>query len=57
MGETTKFAVYKNNANNAAYAMAYVCGCGEPVIGYGDDEKGLFTGQCSSGHSATVMAS
>ncbi|WP_153262169.1 hypothetical protein [Nonomuraea phyllanthi] len=53
----TKFAVYKNNTTSAAYAMAYVCGCGEPVIGYGDDMKGLFVGTCGNGHESTVMAS
>lgn len=57
MGEKTKFAVYKNTGSGAAYAMAYICHCEEPAIGYGDDMKGLFTGTCGNGHESTVMAS
>ena len=54
----TRFAVYKNNNCGAAYAMAYNCGqCGDPVIGYGDDERGMFVGRCGNGHDSTVMAS
>lgn len=51
-----RFAVYKTNPN-AQYAMSYTCGCGEPVIGYSDDMKGLFFGVCGNGHESTVMAS
>ncbi|NUW30744.1 hypothetical protein HTZ77_04810 [Nonomuraea sp. SMC257] len=57
MPKKTQFAVYRTNPN-ANYTMAYNCGqCGEPVVGYSDDEYGLFVGQCGNGHSSTVMAS
>ena len=52
----TEFAVYKTN-HDASYAMAYTCNCGKPVIGYGDDEYGLFAGICGAGHQSTMMAS
>lgn len=50
------YAVYKTN-KNAKYTMAYTCLCGKPVVGYGDDENGLFVGLCEDRHSTTVMAS
>lgn len=59
LGEPVKgpFAVYETN-HDAKYAMAYNCrNCGRPVIGYGDDEKGLFNGVCENGHGTSVMAS
>ncbi|WP_185844591.1 hypothetical protein [Nonomuraea sp. WAC 01424] len=51
-----RFAVYKTN-HDAGYAMSYTCDCDEPVIGYGDDEDGMFTGTCRNGHTTTVLAS
>lgn len=50
------FAVYETN-KNAPYTMAYTCTCGLLVVGYGEDQKGLFVGQCGNGHYTTVTAS
>ncbi|GAA3180623.1 hypothetical protein [Nonomuraea roseoviolacea] len=52
----TRFAVYKTNSA-PKYAMAYICTCKEPAIGYSDDQYGLFIGVCPNNHRSTVMAS
>ncbi|MFI7534007.1 hypothetical protein [Streptosporangium sp. NPDC049376] len=56
MGKKVDFAVYRTNPH-ARFTMAYTCSCGQPTIGYSDDLKGLYTGECANGHISTVMAS
>ncbi|MEV4835442.1 hypothetical protein AB0K05_13025 [Nonomuraea sp. NPDC049486] len=51
-----RFAVYPTN-HAARYSMSFICVCGEPAMGYSDDEKGLFYGTCPNGHTGTVVAS